>query len=161
MTPDQLQLVRGAWPAVAADAGTLASHFYRRLFEIDHGAARLFAHVDMDAQRKKLVQALEVVVASLDDPDRLLGAVGALGKRHVHHGVEDHHFDSVGEALIDALHDVLGDAFTPDVQGAWLEAYTLVASVMRRALVRAFSPEVAVESIGQSPAGSPTFTRTS
>ena len=161
MTPDQIELVRGAWPAVAADAGTLALHFYERLFEIDHSAARLFSGVDMDTQRKKLLQALSVVVASLDDPDRLLGAVGALGKRHVHYGVQDHHFDSVGEALINALHDVLGEAFTPEVQGAWLEAYTLVASVMRRALVRASFPEVAVESTDQSPVGSPTLTRTS
>ena len=159
MTPDQIPIVRESWPAVAADAGTLALHFYRRLFEIDHGAARLFAHVDMEAQRKKLVQALAVVVASLDDPDRLLNAVGALGKRHVHYGVEDHHFDSVGEALIDALHAVLGAGFTPDVQAAWLEAYTLVASVMRRALVRAAAPHLA--ETDQEPAGSPAFTRTS
>jgi hemoglobin-like flavoprotein len=137
MTPDQIDIVRGSWPAVAAGASTLASRFYDRLFEIDHGAARLFAHVDMELQRKKLVQTLAVVVASLDDTDRLLSAVAALGKRHVHYGVEDHHFDSVGEALIDALHAELGDAFTPEARGAWLEAYTLVASVMRRALVRA------------------------
>ena len=161
MNPDQIAIVRGVWPAVAADAATLASHFYRRLFEIDHGTARLFAHVDMDAQRKKLVQMLSVVVASLDDPDRLLNAVGALGKRHVHYGVEDHHFDSVGEALIDALREVLGKAFTPDVQGAWLEAYTLVASVMRRALVRASPAESDADVLTQEPAGSPTFTRTS
>src|SRR5678816_4195569 len=121
MTPDQIQIVRDAWPAVAADADTLASRFYARLFEIDHGAARLFAHVDMDAQQKKLIQTLAVVVASLDDTDRLLGAVAALGKRHVHYGVEDHHFDSVGEALMSALHEVLGDAFTSEVQAAWLE----------------------------------------
>lgn len=159
MNPDQIAIVRGVWPAVAADAATLAAHFYGRLFEIDHGAARLFAHVDMETQRKKLVQTLAVVVACLDDPDRLLNAVGALGKRHVHYGVEDHHFDTVGEALIDALHSVLGVSFTPDVQTAWLEAYTLVASVMRRALVRAAIPEV-VES-DQVPGGSPALTRTS
>ena len=159
MTPDQIAIVRGAWPALAAEANPLASNFYKRLFEIDHSAARLFANVDMDAQRKKLIQALAVVVASLDDPDRLLGAVGALGKRHVHYGVEDHHFDSVGEALIDALHAVLGAGFTPDVQAAWLEAYTLVASVMRRALIRAASPQLS--ETDQEPVGSPAFTRTS
>ena len=159
MTPDQITVVRGVWPAVATDADTLALRFYRRLFEIDHSAARLFTHVDMDAQRQKLIQTLAVVVAALHDPDRLLTAVGALGKRHVHYGVEDHHFDCVGEALIGALHDVLDADFTPDVQAAWLEAYTLVASVMRRALVRAASPQVA--EADQEPAGSPAFTRTS
>jgi hemoglobin-like flavoprotein len=161
MNPDQIQIVRGAWPVVAAGADTLASRFYARLFEIDQGAARLFGHVDMDAQRKKLIQTLAVVVASLDDPDRLLNAVGALGKRHVHYGVEDHHFDTVGEALIDALHQVLGDGFTPEVQRAWLEAYTLIASVMRRALVRASLPEQVAEQLTQEAPGSPALTRTS
>jgi hemoglobin-like flavoprotein len=159
MTSDQIAIVRGTWPAVAADANSLALRFYARLFEIDHGAARLFAHVDMDAQRKKLIQALTVVVASLDEPDRLLNVVGALGKRHVHYGVEDHHFDSVGEALIDALHAVLGALFTPEAQAAWLEAYTLVASVMRRAFIRAATSQSA--DTDQNPAGSPALTRTS
>jgi hemoglobin-like flavoprotein len=140
MTPDQILLVRSSWPAVAADADALTTHFYARLFEIDDSAARLFAHVDMGSQRKKLAQALAVVVKVLDDPDQLLPAVAALGKRHAHYGVEHHHFDSVGEALIAALAATLGDGFSSDLHAAWAEAYALVASVMRRALIRAAVP---------------------
>jgi hemoglobin-like flavoprotein len=140
MTPDQILLVRSSWPAVAADIETLAIHFYARLFEIDDSAARLFAGIDMTLQRKKLGQALGVVVHALDNPDLLLPAIAALGKRHATYGVEHHHFDSVGEALIAALATSLGNAFEPDLHAAWLEAYTLVASVMRRALTRAVVP---------------------
>jgi hemoglobin-like flavoprotein len=129
--------VRSSWPAVAADADALTIHFYARLFAIDDSAARLFAGIDMATQRKKLAQALAVVVKVLDDPDQLLPAVAALGKRHANYGVEHHHFDSVGEALVAALGAVLGDRFVPELQAAWTEAYTLVASVMRRALIRA------------------------
>jgi hemoglobin-like flavoprotein len=159
MTPNHIVLVRTSWASASNARFALAERFYESLFEIDESAARLFALVDMHAQRKKLVQMLAVVVASLDDPDHLLNAVGALGKRHVHYGVEDHHFDSVGAALIDALHAVLGVGFTADVQSAWLEAYTLVASVMRRALARAASPQLATAD--QEPGGSPALTRTS
>jgi hemoglobin-like flavoprotein len=137
MTPDQILLVRSSWPAVAADADALTIHFYAHLFAIDDSAARLFAGIDMASQRKKLAQALAVVVKVLDDPDQLLPAVAALGKRHANYGVEHHHFDSVGEALVAALGAVLGDRFVPELQAAWTEAYTLVASVMRRALIRA------------------------
>jgi hemoglobin-like flavoprotein len=140
MTPDQILLVRSSWPAVAADADALTTHFYARLFEIDDSAARLFTGIDMASQRKKLAQALAVVVKVLDDPDQLLPAVAALGKRHANYGVEHHHFDSVGEALITALGAILGDMFVPELQAAWTEAYTLVASVMRRALIRAAVP---------------------
>jgi len=141
MTPDQILLVRSSWPAVAADADALTVHFYAHLFAIDDGAARLFAGIDMASQRKKLAQALAVVVKMLDDPEQLLPAVAALGKRHAHYGVEHRHFDSVGEALISALAAILGSEFVPELQTAWSDAYTLVASVMRRALVRATVPD--------------------
>ena len=136
MNPDQISLVRSSWPAVAANTDGLTVDFYTYLFEIDESAARLFAGVDMAAQRTKLAQSLAVVVKSLDDLDRLLPASAALGKRHTHYGVEHHHFDSVGEALLRALAKTLGEAFTSEVHKAWADAYALVASVMQRALVR-------------------------
>jgi len=140
MDSEQILLLRSSWPAVAANAEAITVRFYERLFEIDHGAAQLFAGVDMTTQRARLAQALALVVKSLDDPDRLLPAIAALGKRHAHYGVESHHFDSVGEALLVALADALGQEFNPEVRRAWTDAYALVASVMRRALIRASEP---------------------
>lgn len=128
--------MRDSWAAAAANADALTTSFYANLFEIDPSAARLFAGVDMDAQRTKLAQALAVVVHALDDPDRLLPPLAALGKRHTRYGVEPHHFDSVGAALLRALASTLGSAFTADVHDAWARAYGLVAAVMRRALER-------------------------
>ena len=140
MTSEQTVLVRSSWPIVATNADALTRFFYKRLFEIDHSAATLFADVDMALQRKRLEQTLAVVVAALDDPDSLLPAIAALGRRHATYGVEHHHFDSVGEALLASLGDTLGDAFTVELRTAWGNAYALIASVMRRALVRAISP---------------------
>jgi nitric oxide dioxygenase len=136
MTPDQILLVRTSWPAVAEQADTLTTHFYAHLFDIDPGAARLFSGVDMTAQKKKLAQSLAVVVHALDDVDSLLPALAALAKRHTHYGVVDRHFDSVGDALLWALDDVLGDAFTTELRDAWVQAYTVVSSVMRRPFAR-------------------------
>ena len=137
MTPDQISLVRSSWPILEAKADLLSTTFYAYLFSIDDGAARLFAHVDMGAQKAKLVQSLAVVVEALDDTDRLLPPLAALAKRHTRYGVELHHFHSVGEALIHALGDTLGSAGTPEVLRAWTAAYALVSSVMQRALIRA------------------------
>lgn len=136
MTSDQIALVRASWPAIAERADALTARFYEHLFVIDDTAARLFTGVDMAAQRMKLAQTLTVVVKALDDLDRLLPAVAALGKRHTQYGVEDRHFDSVGEALVSALSDVSGEDFTPELRAAWTVAYALIASVMKRALVR-------------------------
>jgi hemoglobin-like flavoprotein len=136
VSPDQIVLVRTSWPLIADHADSLTARFYEHLFAIDDTAARLFTGVDMAAQRQKLAQALAVVVKALDDVDRLLPAISALGKRHAHYGVQDRHFDSVGEALLHALSDTLGSAFSAELRTAWAVAYALIASVMRRALVR-------------------------
>lgn len=139
--PEHATLVRASWDAAATHADALASSFYAHLFEIDPSAAALFAHVDMVGQRVKLVRSLALVVRAIDDPDALLPALGALGKRHTHYGVEDHHFESVGAALLAALEDTLGVAFTSQIRDAWASSYTLVAAVMRRALIRAEGQE--------------------
>lgn len=137
MTPDQINLVRQSWLAASAQADALTTTFYARLFEIDADAAKLFAHVEMRAQREKLAQTLGVVVDTLDDPDRFMPAVSALGKRHTHYGVEHRHFESVGDALLSALGTTLGSSYSQEMHDAWAEAYALIAAVMKRALVRA------------------------
>jgi nitric oxide dioxygenase len=134
VTPDTVLAVRASWPAIARQADALTRRFYRNLFGYDPSAARLFRGVDMTAQRARLVQALTVVVRALDDIDRLLPPLIALGSRHSKYGVESHHFDSVGRALIQALSETLGEEFTPEVRAAWGEAYGVIASVMRRAM---------------------------
>ena len=136
MTPEQIALVRSSWPLVSADAEALTSNFYERLFEIDPASALLFTGVDMGAQRKKVAQSLAVIVAALDDPDRLLPPLAALAKRHATYGVKGHHFASVGEALLGALASSLPGAFTRELRAAWSDAYALVASVMQRAIAR-------------------------
>jgi hemoglobin-like flavoprotein len=144
VTPEQISLVRASWPTAASNADSLTSTFYVSLFEIDDSAAGLFAGVNLEAQRKKLAESLAVVVHALDDPDSLLPALAALGKRHTRYGVEHRHFDSVGEALLMALADTLGDEFTAEVRTAWTDAYALVASVMRRALTASQVPTTAI-----------------
>lgn len=140
MSPASIQRVRSSWALAVTDADALTTRFYAHLFAVDAGAASLFEGADMAAQRMKLVQTLAILVRSLDDSERLVHALAALGKRHTQYGVETRHFESVGEALLAALGDTLGPSFTPALRSAWAEVYELVASVMRRALIRAGTP---------------------
>src|SRR4051794_17448288 len=103
MSSDHTSHVRASWPLIAANADALAASFYTSLFEIDASAAHPFANVDMAAQRAKLVHSLAVIVDSVDNPDRLLPVVAALGRRHATYGIEARHFNSVGHALLRAM----------------------------------------------------------
>jgi hemoglobin-like flavoprotein len=136
VSPDQILLVRSSWTLVNSNPGALAERFYAHLFEIDQSASRLFAAVDMTAQRAKLTQSFDVIVHALDEPEHLLPVLAPLARRHTAYGVEVRHFDSVRDALLWALADTYGAEFTSDIREAWSEAYALVASVMKRAFDR-------------------------
>ena len=136
MTPRQQTLIRESWAQVAPIADTAATIFYDRLFELDPDIRPLFARTDMTGQRKILMQTLAVVVASIDKLDTIVPAVEALGRRHAGYGVEAHHFDTVGQALLDTLAIGLGAAFTAEVRDAWAAAYGVLASVMQSAAAK-------------------------
>jgi hemoglobin-like flavoprotein len=130
MTPRQQNLIKESFGMVAPIADQAAIIFYDRLFELDPSLERLFAHTDMAAQRKNLMQTLTVVVKSIDKLEAIVPAVEALGRRHAGYGVEPAMFATVGQALIDTLAVGLGDAFTVETRNAWVDAYGILSSVM-------------------------------
>ncbi|HKH91464.1 MAG TPA: globin domain-containing protein [Gemmatimonadaceae bacterium] len=143
MTPDVRARLHESWELASPHADALATCFYARLFEIDVAAGRLFADTDMEAQRGKFVTMLDRIVRAVDEPRTLVPDVTALARRHVAYGVEDRHYASVGEALLFALGETLGDLFTSDVHAAWVEAYALLAALMQRGAARpASSPSL-------------------
>jgi hemoglobin-like flavoprotein len=130
MTPRQQNLIRTSFAEVAPIADRAAIIFYDRLFELDPSIRRMFAHTDMPAQRRNLMQTLTVVVKSIDKLETIVPAVEALGRRHAGYGVQPAHFATVGQALLDTLAVGLGEAFTADVREAWTTAYGVLADVM-------------------------------
>lgn len=128
MTPTDISLVRADFSAIGADADGFAARFYDRLFELDP-TLRPFFSADLAPQRRKLVQALAVVVAGLDRLDEIVATVTALGRRHGDYGVTADHYAIVGEALLATLEErVVG--FDEIHRAAWGRAYTLLADVM-------------------------------
>jgi hemoglobin-like flavoprotein len=136
MTPRQQNLIKESFGMVAPIADQAALIFYDRLFELDPSLRRLFAHTDMAAQRKNLMQTLTVVVKSIDKLETIVPAVEALGARHAGYGVTPAMFATVGQALLDTLSVGLGDAFTPETRNAWIDAFTILSSVMIGAMER-------------------------
>lgn len=134
MTPQQIALVQQTFTLAAPQASQLADQFYQRLFALDPSLRRLFAG-DMQEQGDKLMTMLAFAVHHLHQPAPILGAVQRLGERHIHYGVQPHHYATVGAALLWTLAQHFGSAFTPDVEAAWAAAYGLLTSVMQETSV--------------------------
>jgi hemoglobin-like flavoprotein len=133
MSPEQKALVKETWRKVAPMGDAAARLFYDRLFVIDATTPPLFKAVDLAEQRRKLTQALAMVVHGLDHIEALVPALADLGRRHARYGITDGHYDTVGAALLWTLEQGLGSEWTPEVKAAWHDAYSLLAGVMRGA----------------------------
>lgn len=121
--------VRESFLKVSADLERAGELFYEKLFQIDPSLETLFVN-DMRAQASKLMNTLSIVVSQLQTWPDLAPLVEDLALRHVAYGVKAEHYDSVGQALIDMMDDVLGEAFTDDMRTAWIRSYTAIAGHM-------------------------------
>ncbi|MBE2197773.1 MAG: hemin receptor [Anaerolinea sp.] len=130
MNQNQIQLVQDSFAQVKPIADIAADLFYDRLFILDPGLRPLFKS-NLGEQKHNLMTTLSFAVAGLNKPERILPAVRQLGTRHGGYGVQAHHYQTVGAALLWTLAQGLGEQFTPDVEEAWTAVYTLLAQTMQ------------------------------
>jgi hemoglobin-like flavoprotein len=129
MTPEQVELVQASFAKIAPRKDEVAGLVYERLFTLDPSLRSLFRG-DMMRQRSRLALAIVMVVHGLKNQDAIVPVLEELGRRHVDYGVKPEHYATVGEAVLWALEQALGDDFSPEVREAWAEAYGLIARTM-------------------------------
>ncbi|MEO1321383.1 MAG: globin family protein [Pseudomonadota bacterium] len=129
MDRSQIALVEQSFAKILPIKEAAAELFYGRLFEIAPDVKPMFKG-DIKAQGLKLMGALTFVVNGLRKLDAVVPTAQELAIGHVGYGVKAEHYAPVGEALIWTLEQGLGEAFTEDVEAAWLSAYTLLSGVM-------------------------------
>lgn len=136
MEQTTIDAVQSTFAMVEPIADKAAELFYGKLFELDPELKPLFKG-DMTEQGEKLMKMIGIAVRGLTNLDSIVPAVQNLGARHVGYGVKDEHYDTVAAALLWTLETGLGDAWTEEVKGAWVEVYTLLATVMKEAAAKA------------------------
>jgi methyl-accepting chemotaxis protein len=123
------KLLQASLELVADRADELIASFYDRLFT-EYPAVRPMFPATMDLQREKLLGAIVALVTNYEDPEALRPTLEALGAKHDGWGVQPEHYAAVGGCLLATLREFAGDAFTPEVEGAWTRAYTFAAGTM-------------------------------
>ena len=128
-----IELLRQSFEWVTTVEPELTKRFYDRLFA-DFPQTRGMFGAGPDAGRRQqtmLRDALVAVMEHLDDAPWLSDTLMALGRRHVGYGVTDEMYDWVGASLLGTLADVAGDAWTPELEAAWTDAFGVIASLMK------------------------------
>jgi methyl-accepting chemotaxis protein len=126
----EVEILEESFDLVAPQGDELMVRFYDRLFEVAPAVKPLFANVDMDRQRKALLNMLVIIRESLRDLDDVVPDLQALGAKHLEWGAKPEHYPVVGEVLLGEMAALGGDAWKPEYTAAWQEAYGVVQDVM-------------------------------
>jgi methyl-accepting chemotaxis protein len=115
---------------IAPRGEELAEIFYTRLFAAAPVVEPLFAETDLSRQKTKLLATLVLLRKSLRDLDAIVPKLRELGARHAAYGAVVDHYPVVGEILIASMAELAGEAWRPEYERAWSDAFEVVTDVM-------------------------------
>jgi hypothetical protein len=129
MTPAEIRRVRQSFASAILRLDALSAAFCAHLLRLDPGRAPFGG--DPMLQRIKVGAALAGLVGSLGQLERIRPQLEALGRARAQAGIDADDYARLGEALVAALREGLGEAFDAETRLAWLAAYGQIARAMR------------------------------
>ncbi|WP_369247756.1 globin domain-containing protein [Streptomyces sp. R41] len=127
-SPDAV-LIRRTMAEVGPVADKVTSYFYALLF-VRHPELRSLFPAAMDTQRDRLLKALLTAAEHIDNTKVLVAYLQNLGRGHRKYGTRPEHYPAVGECLIGSLSRYASAIWDPEMEAAWVRAYTTISQVM-------------------------------
>lgn len=127
-----IAIVKATAPVLEQHGEMLTKHFYKRMFSHNPEVAPLFNPSNQHSgfQQRALAAAICAYAANIDNLDVLSGAVELIAQKHASLRIKAEHYPVVGENLLASIREVLGEAATDDIIGAWAEAYNFLANIL-------------------------------
>ena len=126
-----IQIVKSTLPLLAQAGPQVTEYFYDRMFSYNPELKNIFnmTHQQSGTQQFALFNALAAYAANIDNLAVLKGALARINHKHTSYHILPEHYPIVGGHLIATLKELLPEQFTPEVEYAWREAYSLLADV--------------------------------
>ena len=126
-----IDIVKSTAPMLKKQGQKITIRMYEIMFDKYPEVKTQF---DMSAQANgtqpaRLATAVYGYATHIDDLEALKAMVDKIAHRHVKVHVLPKQYPIVGECLLQAIQDVLGDAATEQIITAWTEAYQVLAEV--------------------------------
>jgi nitric oxide dioxygenase len=126
-----IELIKSTVPVLEKYGETITKRFYHLLFTNHPELLNIFnnANQKQGRQQTALANAVYAAAAHIDQLDVILPVVKQIAHKHRSLGIKPEHYPIVGNNLLTAIKDVLGDAATEEIIDAWAEAYNAIANV--------------------------------
>lgn len=134
LSSQTIEIVKATAPVLEKHGVEITTHFYKRMFTHHPELLNIFNHTNQKKGRQQTALANAVYAAALhiDRLETILPVVEQIAHKHRSLGVLPEQYPIVGENLLHAIKEVLGDAATDEVITAWGEAYQVIADVFIR-----------------------------
>ncbi|MFC0471418.1 NO-inducible flavohemoprotein [Halalkalibacter kiskunsagensis] len=126
-----IETIKSTVPVLAEHGTAITTRFYQMLFSNHPELLHIFNHVNQKQGKQQQALANTVYAAAqyIDNLEAILPVVKQIAHKHRSLGIQAEHYPIVGEHLLLAIKDVLGDAATDEIINAWGEAYGVIADV--------------------------------
>lgn len=124
-----IHVIKSTVPVLEVNGVAITKRFYERLFTQHPELLNVFNHANQKQGRQQTALANAVYAAAqhIDNLTNILPVVKQIAHKHRSLGIKPEHYPIVGENLLAAIKDVLGDAATEEILDAWAEAYGVIA----------------------------------
>lgn len=124
-----IDIIKSTVPALEVHGTDITKLFYTRLFETHPELLNIFNHANQKQGKQQTALANMVLAAAvhIDKLEAIIPAVVQVAHKHRSLGVKPEHYPVVGENLLLAIKEVLGNAATDEILHAWKEAYGVIA----------------------------------
>jgi nitric oxide dioxygenase len=128
-------------PVLRQHGLTITKLFYANMFKAHPELTSLFnmGNQASGAQQQSLASAVFAYAANIGNPGALGPVVNRIVHKHVSVGIRAEHYPIVGQHLLGAIAETLGDAATQPLLDAWAEAYGSLAKLLIAAEAEMYS----------------------
>nr|WNH24672.1 GoxA-GS1-VHb [synthetic construct] len=126
-----INIIKATVPVLKEHGVTITTTFYKNLFAKHPEVRPLFDMGRQESLEQPKALAMTVLAAAqnIENLPAILPAVKKIAVKHCQAGVAAAHYPIVGQELLGAIKEVLGDAATDDILDAWGKAYGVIADV--------------------------------
>lgn len=134
LTPEQVKIIKSTAPVLEQHGDNITTTFYRNMLDAYPDLNNIFNTTNQvnGHQPRALAASLYAYATYIDDLGVLAPAVERICQKHASLYIRPEQYDIVGEYLLKAMGEVLGDALTPEILDAWGVAYWQLAEIMKK-----------------------------
>ncbi|MCT8138464.1 NO-inducible flavohemoprotein [Anaerobacillus sp. CMMVII] len=131
LSRETITIIKSTVPVLAEHGEAITKRFYEMLFSNHPELLNIFnhAHQKQGKQPKALANTVYAAAMHIENLEAIIPVVKQIAHKHRSLNVRAEHYPIVGEHLLLAIKDVLGEAATDEIINAWGEAYGLIADV--------------------------------